>query len=69
MVPEEERAARVKDFIRRFRWKGPVIEVSALARQGLVPLVERIYQEVSKHHREEKVPDPRFDVPTEGSAA
>jgi GTPase len=69
MVPEEERAARVKDFIRRFRWKGPVFEVSALARQGLAPLVERIYQEVSKHHREEKMPDPRFDAPTEGSAA
>ena len=69
MVPEAERAARVKDFIRRFRWKGPVFEVSALARQGLAPLVERIYQEVSKHHLQEKVPDPRFDAPAEGSAA
>ena len=69
MVPEEERAARVKDFVRRFRWKGPVFEVSALARQGLTPLVERIYQQVSQHHREEKERDPRFDTPTEGSAA
>jgi glutamate 5-kinase len=26
---------RVKDFVRRLRWKGPVFEISALARQGL----------------------------------
>jgi GTP-binding protein len=70
MVPEEERAARVKDFVRRLRWKGPVFEVSALARQGLAPLVDRIYDHVSQHHRQEKLPDPRFDAPPpEGSAA
>jgi GTP-binding protein len=38
MVPEDERAARVKDFVRRLRWKGPVFEISALARQGPWPL-------------------------------
>ena len=26
----EERAARVKDFVKRFKWKGPVFEISAL---------------------------------------
>ncbi|MBL8333742.1 MAG: GTPase ObgE [Rubrivivax sp.] len=66
MVPIEERAARVKDFVRRFRWKGPVFEISALAREGLQPLVARIYEEVSQHHREEHDVDPRFDTPTEG---
>ena len=30
MVPAEERAARVKDFVKRLRWKGPVYEISAL---------------------------------------
>jgi GTP-binding protein len=60
MVPEEERAARVKDFVRRLRWKGPVFEISALARQGLDRLVERVYAEVARHHREDKLPDPRF---------
>jgi len=60
MVPAEERAARVKDFVRRLRWKGPVFEISALAREGLKPLVERIYQEVAQHHYEERDPDPRF---------
>jgi GTP-binding protein len=62
MVPEEERAARVKDFVRRLRWKGPVFEISALARQGLGPLIERIYDEVSRHHRVDVDPDPRFEA-------
>ncbi|MFT3819245.1 MAG: GTPase ObgE [Rubrivivax sp.] len=61
MVPAEERAARVKDFVRRLRWKGPVFEISALAREGLGPLVQRIYDEVSRHHRAAAEPDPRFD--------
>ena len=69
MVPAEERAARVKDFVRRFRWKGPVFEISALARQGLTPLIERIYTEVSRHHQQEVMPDPRFDTPPAGGAA
>ena len=63
MVPAEERAARVKDFVRRLRWKGPVFEISALARAGLGPLVEQVYQHVSQHHRQEVEPDPRFDSP------
>ena len=65
MVPEEERAARVKDFVRRFRWKGPVFEISALARQGLQPLVAQIYLEVSKQHQAVADKDPRFDTPQE----
>ena len=40
MVPESERAARKADLVRRMRWKGPVFEVSALARTGLDPLVQ-----------------------------
>jgi GTP-binding protein len=47
MVPAEERVARVKDFIRRYRWKGPVFEISALARQGLGPLVHAVYEHVA----------------------
>ncbi|MCA0244937.1 MAG: GTPase ObgE [Proteobacteria bacterium] len=60
MVPADERAARVKEFVRRFRWKGPVFEISALAREGLKPLVERIYAQVAPHHRDDRDPDPRF---------
>ncbi|MEG1051004.1 MAG: GTPase ObgE, partial [Janthinobacterium sp.] len=34
MVPEEERKKIVKDFLKRFAWKGPVFEISALNHQG-----------------------------------
>ena len=63
MVPVEERAARVKDFVRRLRWKGPVFEISALTREGCEPLVQAIYQHVHAVQRadagDEPV-DPRF---------
>ncbi|MEO5732361.1 MAG: GTPase ObgE [Rubrivivax sp.] len=65
MVPTEEREARVKDYVRRLRWKGPVFSISALARDGLQVLVERIYQHVSEHQRVDVLPDPRFDTPGE----
>jgi len=69
MVPVEEREARVKDFVRRLRWKGPVFAISALARDGLKPLVDKIYEHVSAHQRPEPLPDVRFaDAPAEASA-
>jgi len=61
MVPVEQREALVKDFVRRFRFKGPVFQISALAREGLQPLLERIYTHVAEHQREAPPPDPRFD--------
>src|SRR4029453_15547179 len=61
MVPEEERAARVKDFVKRFKWKGPVFEISALTREGCEPLIRAIYQHVSKiRNVVPETPDPRF---------
>lgn len=63
MVPVEEREARVKDFVRRLRWKGPVFAVSALARDGLKPLVDKIYEHVAAQQRPEPLPDQRFDAP------
>jgi GTPase len=47
MLDPTERAAKVKDFVRRFRWKGPVFEISALARQGLDPLTHAIYDHLA----------------------
>jgi GTP-binding protein len=62
MVPEEERTARVKDFIRRMRWKGPVFQISALAREGLDPMVQAIYEHVAAHKVQAPPEvDPRFD--------
>ncbi len=61
VVSAEERAATVKDFVRRFRWKGPVFEISALARKGLEPLIHAIYEHVAATRpREIALPDERF---------
>ena len=60
MVPVEEREARVKEFVRRLRWKGPVFKISALAREGLEPLVQQVYGHVAQTVRPEPIPDPRF---------
>lgn len=43
VVPEADRAKRVKDFIKRFGWKGPVFEISALNRDGCEDLINDIY--------------------------
>ena len=65
MVPAEERASRVKDFVRRLRWKGPVFEISALTREGCDALVRAAYQHVAKMRQPQlALPDPRFDAAT-----
>jgi len=64
MVPTEEREARVKDFVKRMRWKGPVFQVSALAREGLDPMVQAIYEHVAAHKVQAPPEvDPRFEAP------
>jgi GTP-binding protein len=63
MVPDDERAARVKDFVKRLRFKGPVFEISALTREGCEPLVQAIYQHVKAQQVAEQPSteiDPRF---------
>ncbi|RYF16576.1 MAG: GTPase ObgE [Comamonadaceae bacterium] len=64
MVPADERAARVKDFVKRFRYKGPVFEISALTREGCEPLIKAIWQHVHQVQVAEQPPeaevDPRF---------
>lgn len=64
MVPADERAARVKDFVKRYRWKGPVFEISALTREGCEPLVQAIWQHVASLQEHVVEPDVRFDAPT-----
>ena len=61
MVEPGVRAARVKDFVRRLRWKGPIFEISALARQGLDPLIHAIYDHISATRPQAEVlADERF---------
>jgi GTP-binding protein len=49
VLSEEDRKKRVKDFVKRFGWKGPVFEISALNHEGCQALVNDIYV-----HLEEK---------------
>jgi GTP-binding protein len=64
MVPAEEREKRVKDFVKRFRWKGPVFQISALTREGCEPLIRAIYKHVAQlKNPVPDDPDPRFDAP------
>ncbi|GAP34856.1 GTPase ObgE [Piscinibacter sakaiensis] len=64
MVPVEEREARVKDFVRRLRWKGPVFQLSALTREGCDTLVRAVYTHIAAQRQPvEPDPDPRFDAP------
>ncbi|MES2481618.1 MAG: GTPase, partial [Pseudomonadota bacterium] len=44
MVPSAERAARVKDFVKRFKYKGPVFEISALTHEGCDALIKAVFQ-------------------------
>ncbi len=63
MVDNDERAARVKDFVKRMRFKGPVFEISALTHEGCEALVKTVYQHVKAQQLAEQIPevvDPRF---------
>ncbi|GHC70569.1 GTPase Obg [Pseudorhodoferax aquiterrae] len=65
MVPAEERAAKVKDFVRRLRFKGPVFEISALTREGCETLVQSVFQHIHAEKSAENQPvevDPRFSA-------
>jgi GTP-binding protein len=62
MVPVDERAARTRDIVKRLKWKGPVFEVSALAREGLQPMLHAIYEHVHTQVEQPAPPvDPRFE--------
>ncbi|PIF74673.1 GTP-binding protein [Variovorax sp. 54] len=71
MVPGDERAALVKDFVKRLRFKGPVFEISALTREGCEHLIKAVYQQVKAQQvaeHETVVVDPRFvPLPPEGN--
>jgi len=54
MVPEEDRKKRIKDFIKRFGWKGPVFEISALNHEGCPELVTEIYNYLDEKRQKER---------------
>ena len=68
MVPVEEREQRVKDFVKRMRYKGPLFQISALTREGCEPLVKAVFQHIhAQQVAEQPVEiDRRFvDVPAD----
>jgi GTP-binding protein len=63
MIDAGEREARVKDFVKRFKYKGPVFEISALTREGCDNLVKSVYQHIHSLQIAEQPAayvDPRF---------
>ena len=53
VVPGDERSKRVKDFVKRFSWKGPVFEISALTRDGCEDLINAIYEYLAEQREKE----------------
>jgi GTP-binding protein len=62
LIPAEERETRVREFVRRLRWKGPVFCISAVAHENLESLTRAIYAHVSAERRNggTTAVDPRF---------
>ena len=63
MLPADEREARVRDFVRRLRYKGPVLPISALTHEGCETLTRTVYQYLQTLQAAANGPaaDPRFD--------
>jgi GTP-binding protein len=51
IIPEENRDRTVRDFIRRFKWKGPVFRISAVTQAGCAELMEAIYRHIEAERR------------------
>ena len=66
MVDADERAALIADFVKRFKYKGPVFAISALTREGCEPLIQSIYKHLAAQRQAESPAveiDPRFAPP------
>jgi GTP-binding protein len=65
MLPPEERQQKIADFLARFKWEGPVFEISALNGEGCDRLCYAIQDYLDGLRRErdlaeERAEDPRF---------
>lgn len=54
VLSEDERKKKVKDFIKRFGWKGPVFEISALTHEGCQDLITEIYAYLAEKRQSEQ---------------
>ena len=57
MIDPAEADRRVADFVRRFKWKGPVFAISALTRSGCEALIQAIERHLSDRRRLEHPED------------
>ncbi len=62
MIPAEERVQKVVNFVKRYGWKGPVFQISALTREGCEHLVQAIYQHVASMQEHHEEADIRFEA-------
>ena len=53
MVPEDEREARVKAFLKRYKWKGPCFTISALTGEACPALTYAIMAHLDQVKRTE----------------
>lgn len=63
MLDGDARTAAVADFVKRYKFKGPVFEISALTREGCEPLIKAIYKHIKAQQVSEQPHvevDPRF---------
>lgn len=63
MIPEDEREAKIQDFVERLNWQGTVHQISALTREGCIQLARDCFAEVHQQHIQEQPyveDDPRF---------
>ena len=66
MVNAEEREAVIADFVKRFKYKGPVFAISALTREGCESLIQAIYTHIQTQQQAQAEVvelDPRFAPP------
>jgi GTP-binding protein len=72
MIAEEDRAERIKSFIKAYGWKGPVFEISALTGEGCQQLCYAIQKDLDEKRKErddveEHEADVRFHGEQSGS--
>lgn len=51
LLPENERAEKVRDLVSRLQWDGPVFEISAYTKTGCHELMEAIYRHFEQQRR------------------
>jgi GTP-binding protein len=58
LIPEEEREARVKAFVKAYKWKGPVFAIAAISGENCQPLTYAIMDHLDVMKRTEEPEEP-----------